>query len=185
MNPMVDSAFRIATPTDVPAIVALVESAYRGQSSRTGWTTEADLLDGQRIDPEGVVEVIKRADSMVLLFEGGAGLLACVHLEKRGGTGYFGMFAVSPQAQAQGIGRQVLDEVERWARSRWRCEYMTMMVIVQRDDLIRWYERRGYRRTGRYEPFPYGDERFGRPRRDDLRFERLEKMLQIDEEARP
>lgn len=170
--------YRAATTDDVPAIVRLVESAYRGEASRVGWTTEADVLDGQRIDPEGVLEAIARPDSQVLLAEReGDGLVACCHVEKRRGDGYFGMFAVRPSAQGDGIGRQVLAEAERIARERWGCSRMRMTVIDLRDELIAWYERRGYRRTGEHAPFPYGDERFGIPRRDDLRFEWLEKPL--------
>lgn len=170
-------AFRHATLDDIPAIVALVQSAYRGDVSRAGWTTEADLLDGQRIDPDGVAEVISKPDSCVLLLEGADGLLACAHVEKRGDAGYFGMFAVRPGLQGQGVGRRVLTEAERIAREAWRVTHMSMSVIDVRDELIAWYERCGYRRTGEHAPFPYGDERFGIPLRDDLRFETLRKSL--------
>ena len=87
------------------------------------------------------------------------------------------MFAVDPGEQGSGLGKQVLAEAERIARDGWHCRAMRMTVIVQREELIAWYERRGYRRTGEYQPFPYGDERFGIPRRDDLRFEVLRKEL--------
>jgi ribosomal protein S18 acetylase RimI-like enzyme len=83
------------------------------------------------------------------------------------------MFAVAPDEQGSGLGKQLLAEAERVARDEWHCRAMRMTVIVQREELIAWYERRGYRRTGEYQPFPYGDERFGVPRRDDLRFEVL------------
>jgi ribosomal protein S18 acetylase RimI-like enzyme len=85
------------------------------------------------------------------------------------------MFAVDPVAQGSGLGKRVLAEAERLAREEWGCRSMHMTVIVQRDELIGWYQRRGYRRTGQFKPFPYGDERFGIPRRDDLRFEVLSK----------
>lgn len=170
-------AFRQATTADIPAVVALVQSAYRGDASRVGWTTEADLLDGQRIDSEGVAEVVQRSDSRVLLLEREGRLLACAHVELRGDVGYFGMFAVHPGLQGQGTGRAVLDEAERVVREVWHGRRMDMAVIDAREDLIAWYLRRGYRRTGEYQPFPYGDERFGIPRRPDLRFERLEKIL--------
>lgn len=169
--------FRAATAGDIPAVVALVTSAYRGDASRAGWTTEADLLDGQRVDPEGVLADIERPDSRVLLAEQGGRLLACAHVEKQGDAGYFGMFAVQPGLQGGGVGKRVLDEAERIAREEWQCTDMRMTVIDVRDELIAWYERRGYRRTGEYRPFPYGDERFGIPRRDDLRFEWLAKRL--------
>jgi GNAT superfamily N-acetyltransferase len=170
------SEFRTATEADVPAVVALVESAYRGDSGRRGWTTESDLLDGQRTDAADVAAAIARPDSRILLLERDGRLLACCHLERQGEAAYFGMFAVDPAQQTGGLGKRLLAEAERIARE-WRCRAMEMTVIVQRAELIAWYERRGYRRTGTYKPFPYGDERFGIPRRDDLRFELLRKDL--------
>lgn len=168
---------RLATPADIPAIVALVESAYRGESGLRGWTTETHLLDGQRTDPEDVAAVIARPDSQVLLAERDGELLACCHIERQGTNAYFGMFAVNPDRQGGGLGKQMLTRAEAIAREQWRCQWMDMTVIEQRNDLIAWYERRGYARTGQYKPFPYGDERFGIPRRDDLRFELLRKPL--------
>ncbi|HUD40457.1 MAG TPA: GNAT family N-acetyltransferase [Dokdonella sp.] len=195
-------AFRWASAGDVAAIVALVESAYRGEASRAGWTTEADLLDGQRIDAQGVTALIESADASVLLAESDGELVACCELRRaqapdprrgRGGaTGpadaeptscYFGMFAVRPSAQGGGLGRRVIAHAERLAREDWGCERMRMTVIDLRTELIAWYERRGYRRSGVFEPFPYGDARFGIPRRPDLRFEVLEKPLQREDAA--
>lgn len=169
--------FRPASAADVPAIVALVESAYRGDASRAGWTTEADLLDGQRVDVPGVTEIVVRSDSRVLLAESSGELVACCHLERQGDTCYFGMFSVKPTAQGRGLGKLVLAEAERIARDEWHCRKLEMTVISLRDELIAWYQRRGYRRTGALKPFPYGDERFGIPKRNDLRFELLEKVL--------
>jgi ribosomal protein S18 acetylase RimI-like enzyme len=168
---------RRAVAADVPAIVALVESAYRGDVSRKGWTTEADFLDGQRVDVAGVTGIVVKADSVVMLAERDGELLACCHIEKQGGACYFGMFSVRPGLQGSGIGRRMLDEAERFARTEWKSIKVEMTVISIRDELIAWYERRGYRRTGVFKPFPYGDERFGIPKRDDLRFELLEKRL--------
>jgi ribosomal protein S18 acetylase RimI-like enzyme len=87
------------------------------------------------------------------------------------------MFAVRPGSQGGGLGRRVLARAERLAREEWGVREMHMTVISVREELIAWYERRGYRRTGRMAPFPYGDERFGVPRRDDLEFELLVKEL--------
>jgi ribosomal protein S18 acetylase RimI-like enzyme len=171
------ATFRAATRSDIAAIVALVESAYRGDVSRKGWTTEADLLDGQRTDPVSVGDLIDRPGSTILLAEQGGALLACANLERRADAAYFGMFSVRPDLQGAGVGRAMLAEAERIAREDWRSAEMQMTVISIRDELIAWYERRGYRRTGIYSPFPYGDERFGVPRRDDLRFELLVKPL--------
>ena len=171
-------AFRDADAGDVPALVALVTSAYRGESSRAGWTTEADLLDGNRIDSDVLRGDIEREHSRVLLASRDGVLLGCAHVAIENGAGYFGMFAVDPLLQAGGIGKAILAEAERVVRDEWRLPMMRMTVIDLREDLIGWYERRGYRRTGIKKPFPAVDPRFGLPRRDDLRFEVLEKGLQ-------
>ena len=169
--------FRHAGAGDIPAVVALVTSAYRGDASRAGWTTEADLLDGARIDAQRVSDDIAREQSHILLGEADGRLLACAHVAVEDGTGYFGMFSVRPDSQGHGIGKRMLDEAERIAREELGVPSMRMTVIDVRDELIDYYARRGYRRTGIHKPFPYGDERFGTPLRDDLRFEVLEKAL--------
>jgi GNAT superfamily N-acetyltransferase len=170
-------AFRAARSSDIDATVVLVESAYRGEASKQGWTTEADMLGGRRTDAAAVSELIARPGSIVLLAESDGVLLACAHVEKLDTAGYFGMFSVRPAQQGGGVGRAMLAEAERIARDEWHCGEMQMTVISIRDELIAWYERRGYRRTGVYKPFPYGDERFGIPKCDDLRFEVLVKSL--------
>jgi ribosomal protein S18 acetylase RimI-like enzyme len=171
--------FRAADAADVPAIVDLVQSAYRGDSSRAGWTTEADLLDGQRTDPAMVAAAITEPGSTVLLALDDAGaIVASAQLEQRDGYAYFGMFAVDPGRQRGGFGARLLGEAERFAREEWDAAEVRMTVIVQREDLIAWYERHGYARTGEISPFPYGDERFGVPRRPDLAFETLVKKVE-------
>jgi len=170
--------FRFADADDVPAIVGLVESAYRGEASLAGWTSEAHLLDGQRTDAEAVTAVLGTPGSVLLLAEAGGQLMGCCQLERRPqGEAYFGMFSVRPGSQGQGWGGSILAEAERMARDQWGAGTMTMSVLAQRPDLIAWYERRGYRRTGQTRPFPYGDERAGIPRRPDLRFAVLAKAL--------
>ena len=168
--------FRAATQADIPAVVGLVTSAYRGDASRVGWTTEADMLDGQRIDPAVLAADIGRTRSIVLLAERDGALLACAHVAEEEGAGYFGMFCVRPDLQGGGVGKAVLAEAERIARG-WQLPSLRMTVIDIRDELIAFYERRGYARTGIHKPFPYGDERYGIPLRADLRFEVLEKVL--------
>ncbi|WP_299346168.1 GNAT family N-acetyltransferase [uncultured Pseudoxanthomonas sp.] len=169
--------FRSAVPADIPALVALVTSAYRGDVSKQGWTTEADMLDGQRIDPDVLARDIERDRSRILLAERDGLLLACAHVAEDEGAGYFGMFSVRPDLQGAGVGKAMLAEAERVAREEWRLPAMRMTVIDIREELMAFYERRGYVRTGTKKPFPYGDERFGIPKRDDLRFEVLEKPL--------
>ena len=169
--------FRRATHADIDALVALIESAYRGDTSKQGWTTEADMLGGRRTGPDDVQACIDRARSVILIAERDAQLLACAHVADEDGAGYFGMFSVNPALQGGGIGKQVIAEAERVVREEWALPAMRMAVIDIRDELIAFYERRGYHRTGIKKPFPYGDERFGLPKRDVLRFEVLEKAL--------
>ena len=265
----VNPRFRAATSADIDAVVRLVESAYRGDASRTGWTTEADFLDGRRTGSDEIGACIARARSRILVavlrqaqdereLKTADGepvekkplmvslsnhhgepvekkplmvslsnqhaepvekkplmvslsnqhgepiekkplmvslsnhhgepveprtqderdqLLACAHVAEENGAGYFGMFSVQPGLQNAGIGKALLAEAERIVREEWRLPAMRMTVIDIRAELIAWYERRGYRRTGILKPFPYGDVRFGIPKRDDLRFEVLEKFL--------
>ena len=174
--------FRDAVEADIPALVALVTSAYRGEASRAGWTTEADLLDGNRIDPDVLRGDIQRPGSRVLLAEreradSGRELLGCAHVSIEDGAGYFGMFSIRPDLQGAGLGKRLLAEAERVVREEWKLPAMRMTVIDVRGELIAFYERRGYRRTGIKKPFPATDPRFGIPKRDDLRFEVLEKPL--------
>ncbi|MGW3054974.1 GNAT family N-acetyltransferase [Streptomyces goshikiensis] len=169
--------FRSAVEADVPELVKLVESAYRGEASRGGWTTEADYLDGQRTDENGVRQVISVPDGVLLVVERAGELVACCQLEHRGDHAYFGMFAVRPGLQGAGLGKEILAEAERRARETWQATEMRMTVVNVREELIAYYVRRGYRRTGELSPFPYGDARFGIPLRDDLAFELLVKPL--------
>jgi GNAT superfamily N-acetyltransferase len=163
---------RRAKPGDVDDVVSLVESAYRGESSRAGWTTEADLLDGQRTDPDEVASVL---DDLIVA-EDDDGLVGCCTLIPRDGHAYFGMFAVRPGLQGGGVGSQLLAEAERLAAEH-GAGHVEMTVISTRTELIDFYLRRGYVDTGETRPFPYGDDRFGRPRRDDLAFTVLVKQL--------
>jgi ribosomal protein S18 acetylase RimI-like enzyme len=169
--------FRVATAADIGAIVALVESAYRGDVSKQGWTTEADLLDGQRTDPVSVATLLDRAGSTLVLAERDGKLLACAHIEKAESSCYFGMFSVRPDLQGAGIGNQLMLECERRARDEMHCTQMHMTVIRQRAELIAWYVRRGYVDTGERKPFPYDDPRFGLPKCADLEFLVLAKPL--------
>lgn len=177
INNQLNLNFRVAEPADTETIVAIVESAYRGQVSRQGWTTEADFLEGQRTDQAEVSGLMQKADSVFLLAEAEAMLLASVQLEKQAESAYLGMFAVRPEYQASGVGRQLLAAAERWCQQNWNSLSVQMTVITIREELIDWYLRRGYSRSGHFKPFPYGQPRFGLPLRDDLELEVLYKAL--------
>ncbi|PNY27937.1 Uncharacterized protein TCAP_02135 [Tolypocladium capitatum] len=172
-------SFRAATPEDIPATLALVRSAYRGEYSRMGWTTEADLVADERIDEAGMLVKITHPSSTILLAHDGAGDLAgcCELVKKDDNLGYFGLFAVDPTRQAGGIGRSILAQAEAHASGVWGVRRLEMWVIWTRQELISWYVRRGYVKTERTEPFPYTDLINGMALRDDLHFAVLEKDL--------
>ena len=165
---------RVARTGDARALVALVNSAYRGDSSRAGWTTEADLLGGQRTDEDALIEFIGRGETMgdraMLVHERDGHLIACVQLERRGQGAYLGMLTIMPTLQSSGLGKALLASAEDFVVDSWKASKIIMTVIEQRSELIAWYERRGYSRTGETAAFPYGDVRFGEPKRPDLRF---------------
>ena len=160
---------------DAPALNRLVNSAYRGDSSRKGWTTEADLLGGIRTDEEGIEAMLQNSAATILKYEEDGELLGCVYLEKKEDSLYLGMLTVSPDAQANGIGKQLLAAAERLAVEQ-QCRAVTMTVITVRHELIAWYQRRGYQPTGETKPFPMDDARFGLPTRH-LEFIVMEKVL--------
>ena len=148
--------FRRASLADVSAVGDLIASAYRGEESRRGWTTEAHLLGGPRIDADGIRRIIDAPDSYVLLAEAAGQLLGCCHVRaETPGQAYVGLLAVRPWLQGQGIGRAIIAWAEREAHERWATTQVRMQVIRQRRDLIAWYERLGYLPTGETLPFPY------------------------------
>ena len=163
-----------ATEQDIPALVSLVNSAYRGDSSRKGWTTEADLLDGIRTSEESLREMFQNPNALILKYEDAGQLLGCVYLETKENDLYLGMLTVSPDAQTNGIGKQLLTAAEQLAINR-KCRAVTMTVITARHELIAWYERRGYQPTGGKQPFP-DDPRFG-IKKQPLEFMVMEKIL--------
>lgn len=164
-----------ATINDAETIADLVNSAYRGDGSRRGWTTEADLLDGTRTDKAIVESLMLKTDTVVLKYVEGEELLGCVELQLTGQDMYLGMLTVLPTAQGGGIGKALLNAAEEEARKQ-NCVKMVMTVISVRTELIQWYLRKGYINTGERKPFHFEDPRFGLPKQP-LEFVVLEKSL--------
>ncbi len=171
---------RPATAADLAAIVALMNSAFRGVGPNAGWNSEAAYIDGDRTSEQHLrEELAARPESLLLVAEQTTEqrLFGCVSLDPVSPeTWYLGSLTVDPGLQNSGIGRDLLAAAEDLARAR-NARHLRMKVVNVRDTLIAWYERRGYHRTGETYPFPYGDTRFGTPRRDDLCFVVLEKSL--------
>lgn len=174
MNTFNEPEISVADTSDIPKLEKLVNSAYRGDSSRAGWTTEADFLDGIRIDAAGLEELILTPGSAILKYTVGTELLACVHLLEEKNELYLGMLTVSPALQGQGIGKKLLKAAEDLAGAK-GLNAIVMTVITLRNELIQWYQRQGYARTGEIRPFP-SDPRFGIPK-TPLEFEVLRKHL--------
>jgi ribosomal protein S18 acetylase RimI-like enzyme len=153
---------RAATAIDVPALADLINRAYRSEPTQAGWTTESHLLEGPRIDEATLLQMLAAPPTVLLQAETAGRLAGCVYLEPQGQTLYLSMLAVAPEAQAHGLGRQLLAAAEAHARQA-GCHRIKMSVLALRPELLAWYERQGYCRTGASEPFP-DTTRFGRPR---------------------
>ena len=175
---MTEITIRDATVADIPDLHRLIESAYRGESSRAGWTTEADLLGGQRTDPDDLADILADPKQALLTAWQGDELVGCVLIADRGeGTGYFGMLSIRPTLQGGGLGRRLVAAAQAAMADRFGARRVRISVLPQRETLIAWYERLGYRSTGETLPFPYGNPRFGLPKRDDLSFVVMERGL--------
>jgi len=143
-----------ATLNDIPQLSSLINSAYRGESSKKGWTTEADLLGGIRIDNDSLQQMMHKENSAILKFcDEHNEIKGCVYLEKKNDKMYVGLLTVSPMLQAKGIGKKLLFAAEEFSRDN-NYYAMQMTVISVRDELIKWYERHGYCKTGETLPFP-------------------------------
>lgn len=164
-----------ASEADAKALDKLVNSAYRGESSKQGWTSEADLLDGTRINEEAIKELLQRPDTTILLCKEENELLGCVELRKDNQKLYLGMLSVKPNSQRKGIGKKLLMEAEVYAMGI-GCIKIYMTVISIRKELIDWYVRHGYELTGEKKPFILPDIRWGIPKQE-LEFVVLEKKI--------
>ena len=165
-----------ATNIDVTALNTLVNAAYRGETSKQGWTTEADLLDGIRTDEEAIKETLTKENVWILkVLNEENEIVACVQLEKHLNKLYLGMLTVLPKLQGSGIGKKLLAKAEDFALEK-KCNCIYMTVITDRLELIAWYERHGFVLTNEKKPFPSGNPRFGLPKKH-LEFAVLEKQL--------
>ena len=183
MNPLVH---RIADMNDRDSLLLLINGAFRGESSCQGWTTEHSLLGGQRMDIDMLTSNLNDKNSIILLFfnTDETMLIGCVYLKQQPPTttAYLGLLTVRPELQSHGYGKFILSVAENYLINNWNVESVEMTVIKQRQELLSFYNRRGYYDTGRREPFPLDDPKFGLPKRRDLEFCILKKDLKMKEQ---
>lgn len=168
---------KTASVNEAKEITALVNSVYRGENSRKGWTTEADFLSGIRITEEKVKEIIERKNDLIILALNKGSIIGCVHLEHAGSYSYLGMLSVDVNYQSKGIGKILIKECESITKNEWKLDEIRMKVIGRRSELIEYYIRRGYALTGEKEEFGSKTETFGETK-EKLYFETLLKALQ-------
>jgi predicted N-acetyltransferase YhbS len=168
---------KVAQPRDYPRVVEIVNNAYRGLAGKPGWTSETELLSGQRINAAALSDIAARDEAVLLVMKENGRVIGSVCLQERGsGVWYLSMLAVDPSNQLGGLGKKMMVNAEAFALGH-KAEVIQLSVIAQRASLIEWYERRGYTRTGQADPFPYSDPSVGTPLRDDLALVILEKVL--------
>jgi ribosomal protein S18 acetylase RimI-like enzyme len=173
--------FQKAEISDASDIAQLVNSAYRGESSRKGWTTEADLLEGLRTTTQEVAKIIKREDAFILIGVLNNEIVATISCEWQAlagnNTAYFGMIAVKPKLQNKGYGKQIIAAAEALTRREWRVVGFTMTVISIREELIAFYEKLGYQRTGEFKDFPQNPDLW-QPKVEGLNLQYLAKLVE-------
>lgn len=171
---------RLAQESDIPVLCALVNAAYRGESSRAGWTTEADLLTGVRTSERTIQALLAREDACVLVgIEAGGVMAASICLERdatQAGTVHLGMIAVSPLLQNRGYGKAMILAAEKLAVAQWRAQRTEMLVISLRKELIAFYQRLGYQATGEVQPFPHQPDMW-QPQVENMQLITLRKTL--------
>ena len=171
---------RAAIKSDAEAIAHLVNRAYRPESGFFGWTHESNLVSGSRTNDVQVAEIMSKPDSAVLIGLNGSELVACIHVEKDGDSSYIGMLAVNPKLQSAGIGKKMLAQAESYARTNFGSVKLCIVVMSDRSELISFYLRRGYQKTGRVMDYPLSAG-VGTPKHADTRIEVLEKQAGLTE----
>lgn len=181
---MVIDSFRTANKTDAEAIAQLVNKSYRPESGSRGWTHESGLVLGNRTNAGQVADAMSKVGSTILLGLSGSEVVACVHIEKDSGNCHIGMLAVSPNLQGVGFGKTMLAQAESYASANFGSEKFVMLVVSSRSELISFYLRRGYQKTGTVMDYPLSAGA-GTPIHAGLKIEVLEKRAAIAGENKP
>ncbi|AXI02874.1 GNAT family N-acetyltransferase [Aquirhabdus parva] len=169
---------RIATLADAFEIATLVNAAYRPKSDQAGWTHESNLISGSRTSYDQIIEIIQKNDSIILVGIHDTKIYACVHIEKTDDHCYIGMLAVAPASQDSGLGKEMLNRAEQFAIDYFSAEKFVMIVLSARHELISFYIRRGYQKTGTSMDYPLSAG-VGLPKQNNLRIEVLEKVVAL------
>jgi ribosomal protein S18 acetylase RimI-like enzyme len=172
----VDVKIITAVSKQAGEINALVNSVYRGENAKKGWTTEADFIEGIRITPEKIKEIIETDNNVIINALDSGKIIGCVHLEKKVNYTLLGMLSVDVNYQNKGIGKILINECERYTKEVYNCDEIRMKVIGRRKELIEYYERRDYYLTGEREEFGAAGDTFGETK-EKLYFEILAKKL--------
>ncbi|VWC62019.1 GNAT family N-acetyltransferase [Burkholderia lata] len=170
------ASYRAANEQDVDALVQLINSAYRPTASAAGWTHEAALIDGPRITSVQLAATFRAPDAVLLVAEVEGSIVGCIEVRKDGNTAYIGTLAVSPSMQDRGLGKALLNEAEQFAVRSWKIGTAVMVVLSIRHELIDFYLRRGYSRTGALMRYPF-DAGVGMPRDENLTIETLTRNI--------
>ncbi len=168
------NTFRTANKFDAEAIAQLVNKAYRPETGSAGWTHESNLVSGNRTSVGQIAEVMSKPDSVILVGLKCSEIVSCVHVEKNGSYSHIGMLTVNPKLQVTGVGKQMLAHAERYANESFGSEKFIMDVVSSRSELIAFYLRRGYRKTGIVQDYPVSAG-VGTPKFSGLKIEVLEK----------
>ena len=156
---------------DAAELCQLINSAYRGKH---GWTKESDIVSGERITLEDTKALITDQETHILIVKENSSIIACVCIEQKGSQAYIGLLAVNSNYQNRGLGKEVLFLAEEYALNQFCCKQYVMLVVSQRDELIAFYERRGYIKTGETEKYPV-HLNVGIPTEENLTIEYLTK----------
>jgi ribosomal protein S18 acetylase RimI-like enzyme len=175
---------RLATTADCESLAVLINNSYRSELACQGWTNENDLIDGLRTNVDDLQKIINATKSIILIFfdQTKQILIGCIHLQDKSEikTAYLGMLAVRPDLQTRGYGKFILSVAEKYSISKWNVDYTELKVIIQRTELIDYYNRRGYTEVGQHQPFQ--PSAFGYPKRDDLELCTMRKFVKMSEE---
>lgn len=176
--------YRVATAEDCDSLSILINNSYRSDLACQGWTNENELMEGSRTNSDSLHNIINETKSIILVFFDKTEqiLTGCVHLKHKSetNTAYLGMLVVRPDLQTRGYGKFIMSVAEKYSRTKWNIEYIELTAIIQRPELISYYNRRGYTDTGEHKPFqPSASSHF---KRDDLELCTMRKCLKINEE---